>query len=502
MIAIVFPHQLFEKSPLFETHCETYLLIEEYLFFHQYKFHKQKILFHKLTMEYYAEYLKNKGYKVIHWKGKSKEESDIRHVIETYISIDHKEIFMIDPTDNWLEQRVKSSAKKNKLILHQLKSPLFLNSKEDNLIFFKKDKKKFFHATFYKQQRLKYQILINEKNEPVGDKWSFDDANRKKYPKGKTPPVTGFHTINSDHQTVIEVENQFTDHYGVIDPTSVYPTTFHEAKTWLDCFLKERFKDFGEFEDAIVQTELVLNHSLLSPLLNIGLLTPDYVISQILSFSNQNQSIPINSTEGLIRQIIGWREFIRGIYEVKGSEERTKNFFGFHKKIPPSFYDGTTGIPPVDSTIKKILKTGYCHHIERLMVMGNFMLLCEFNPDEVYKWFMELFIDAYDWVMVTNVYGMSQFADGGLMATKPYISSSNYIIKMSNYKRGDWQKTWDGLFWRFMDKHRNIINKNPRLRMLISSFDKMSEDKKNDHLAYAEHFCIHFQLPTRQENLF
>jgi deoxyribodipyrimidine photolyase-related protein len=158
---------------------------------------------------------------------------------------------------------------------------------------------------------------------------------------------------------------------------------------------------------------------------------------------------------------------------------------GVYKK---NFWAGTTGIEPIDSTIKKILETGYCHHIERLMILGNFMLLCEFDPNEVYKWFMELFIDSYDWVMVPNVYGMSQFADGGIMATKPYISGSNYVLKMSNYKKGDWQETWDGLFWRFMHVHRSFFLQNPRLGMLISSFDKMPEQKQKMHLTNADHF--------------
>ncbi|MGY8953273.1 MAG: FAD-binding domain-containing protein, partial [Flavobacteriales bacterium] len=179
-------------------------------------------------------------------------------------------------------------------------------------------------------------------------------------------------------------------------------------------------------------------------------------------------------------------------YESRGSEERTLNFWKFKKKIPASFYDGTTGIPPIDQTIKKVLRTGYCHHIERLMVLGNFMMLCEFDPDEVYRWFMELFIDAYDWVMVTNIYGMSQFADGGLMATKPYISGSNYLMKMSNYKKGEWQDVWDGLFWRFMHTHRDFFLSNPRLRMLIRMFDKMSIEKREKHIINAEAYLQTF----------
>jgi deoxyribodipyrimidine photolyase-related protein len=222
-------------------------------------------------------------------------------------------------------------------------------------------------------------------------------------------------------------------------------------------------------------------------MLNVGLITPDEVISQSLAFAKAH-NIPINSVEGFVRQIIGWREFIRGMYESRGSYERTQNFWKFKRKIPNSFYDGTTGIYPIDQTIKKILQTGYCNHIERLMVVGNFMLLCEFDPDEVYRWFMELFIDSYDWVMVPNVYGMSQFSDGGLMATKPYISGSNYLMKMSNYKKGEWQVIWDGLFWRFMDTHRDFFKKNPRLGMLVSMFDKMPSDKRHKHIQTAEEY--------------
>jgi deoxyribodipyrimidine photolyase-related protein len=225
----------------------------------------------------------------------------------------------------------------------------------------------------------------------------------------------------------------------------------------------------------------------LSPLINSGLLDPKYILHESIEFYKKN-NIPLNSSEGFIRQIIGWREFIRGVYICKGSEERTKNYWGFKRKIPKSFYNGTTGIDPIDDTIKKVNKSGYANHIERLMILGNFMVLCEFDPDEVYRWFMELFIDSYDWVMVPNVYGMSQFADGGLMSTKPYISSSNYIIKMSDYKKGDWSDIWDGLFWSFMDKQREFFKKNPRMRMLISSFDKMDPLKREKLLLNADNY--------------
>jgi len=283
------------------------------------------------------------------------------------------------------------------------------------------------------------------------------------------------------------VDKNFADHYGEINNSFIYPTTFAESRAWLKQFLKNRFEEFGAYEDALVINESILHHSVLTPMLNVGLLTPKEIIDEAVAFTNKN-NIPINSCEGFVRQILGWREFIRGVYIHKGPQERTTNYWKFTRKIPESFWNGTTGILPIDSTIKKVLATGYCHHIERLMVLGNFMLLCEFDPDEVYKWFMELFIDSYDWVMVPNVYGMSQFADGGLMATKPYISGSNYLMKMGDYQKGDWQPTWDGLFWRFMHTHRDFFLKNPRLGMLVKTFDKMPAEKQQVHIQRAEEF--------------
>jgi deoxyribodipyrimidine photolyase-related protein len=329
---------------------------------------------------------------------------------------------------------------------------------------------------------------LEKGDEPVGGKWTFDTDNRKKYPKKKTPPKVTFPAENSfTKEAKNYVEDNFADNYGEISSEFNYPTTYKESREWLKQFLEKRFYEFGDYEDALVADEKILNHSVLTPMLNVGLITPDEIIETTLEFAEEND-VPINSVEGFIRQIIGWREFIRGIYETVGTKERTMNFFGFKRKIPESFWTARTGIEPLDIVIKKVLETGYCHHIERLMVVGNFMLLCEFDPDEVYRWFMELFIDAYDWVMVPNVYGMSQFADGGLFATKPYISGSNYLMKMSDSKKGEWQEVWDGLFWRFMDTHREFFLSNPRLGMLVRMFDKMDAEKKAAHIANAENF--------------
>ena len=366
-------------------------------------------------------------------------------------------------------------------------NPLFINKNEDLSSFFRSDKKKFFQTSFYKQQRLKLDVMmIGDK--PEGGKWTYDDLNREKYPKGKIPPTITYPEKNKIYTEAFNyVNDNFNNNYGKINEEIIYPYNFKLAKEWLNAFLKTRFEEFGPYEDAVVKERSILNHSVLSPLINIGLINPKHLVKSILNYYYQH-NIRINSCEGFIRQIIGWREFIRGVYICKGTEERNKNFWNFKKKIPKSFYDGTTGIEPVDDTIKKINKSAYANHIERLMIVGNFMLLCEFDPDEVYKWFMELFIDSYDWVMVPNVYGMSQFGDGGLMSTKPYISGSSYILKMSNYKKGEWCSIWDSLFWNFIDKQREFFKTNPRMRMLVSSYDRMNIEKKEKLINNAHNF--------------
>ena len=484
-IGIIFPHQLFENNKLLSK-CDTIYMVEEFLFFKQYNFHKQKIILHRASMKFYESYLQSQKINVIYIHSYD-ELSDIRKLIPYLKKKGISKIEYNDTTDYWLEQRIENACKTHKIKATKNSSPLFLNSSEEIATYFA-DKKRMFQTDFYKHQRLNKNILLEKNNKPIGGKWTYDDENRLKYPKGKTPPkITSLKHNNFYEEAIDYTKKYFPNNYGELNTPLVYPTTFEESKKWLKDFFKTRFSEFGLYEDAIVTHEFILNHSVLTPMLNVGLITPKLIIDETLAYASCNE-IPINSLEGFIRQIIGWREFIRAVYELKGREERTKNYWNFKRKIPASFWNGTTGIEPIDSTIKKVLETGYCHHIERLMVLGNFMLLCEFDPDEVYRWFMELFIDAYDWVMVPNVYGMSQFADGGIMATKPYISGSNYLMKMSDYKKGEWQPIWDGLFWRFMHIHRDFFLQNPRLGMLVNTFDKMSDEKKKIHLKNASNF--------------
>lgn len=257
-----------------------------------------------------------------------------------------------------------------------------------------------------------------------------------------------------------------------------------QAQACLNDFLDHRLADFGQYEDAISASETYLFHSVLTSALNTGLLSPQQVIDAALERADE---VPLNSLEGFVRQVIGWREYIRGVYLIHGRRQRTRNFWEHTHPMPAAFYDGTTGIEPVDTVIQRVSKHAYCHHIERLMILGNFMLLCEIHPDAIYQWFMELYIDAYDWVMVPNVYGMSQHADAGLITTKPYISGSSYVLKMSNFRKGPWCAIWDALYWRFVAKHRDFFAANPRMSVMTAQLTKMG-DKLGEHQSTAATF--------------
>jgi deoxyribodipyrimidine photolyase-related protein len=282
------------------------------------------------------------------------------------------------------------------------------------------------------------------------------------------------------------IDKYFDDHPGQIEDIW-FPVNRDQAKLNLKVFLEERIERFGIYEDAMVLENNFLFHSTLSPALNIGLISPDEIIEETLNvFKNNN--IPLNSAEGFIRQIIGWREFIRGIYQEKSEYQRDQNYWKHTKKITNNWYEGTTGILPLDDCIKTTLKDGYHHHIPRLMIISNLMNMCEVNPKVIYDWFMEMYIDSSDWVMVPNVYGMATYSDGGLMSTKPYTCGSNYILKMSNYSRGDWCDVVDGLYWRFTEKHRSFYEKNARLNFLTRTLDRLNPDRKKMIFEKAELF--------------
>ncbi len=491
-VQLVFPHQLFDASALFVEEGAFYI-IESDLFFLQYQFHQQKLLFHRASMKYYADLISQKGGNC-HYIDAHDPHGQIPFLVEWLASRGVKKIKMYDPCDHWLDKQLKNACTKGSIELMYLPSPNFLNN-QSNSVALLGNKKTYFQTSFYTEQRKQRKILLEADGNPVGGQWSYDVENRKKIPKNTTIPELHFFEKNEliDEATDY-VKIKFKNNPGNSEApfntgnkALYYPVTHADAKKAMDLFIAEKIELFGIYEDAMLVSEKTLFHSVLSPLINVGLIQPTDFINALLN-AYKKAGAPINSIEGIVRQIIGWREFVQLTYRKIGSQQRTKNFWGFTKKMPSAFYTGTTGISPIDSSIKKLLESSYNHHIERLMVLGNFMLLCEIRPDDVYQWFMEMYIDAYDWVMVPNVYGMSQFADGGMITTKPYICGSNYLMKMGDFPKGEWQATWDGLFWRFLSKQRAVFTKNPRWAMLLSTWDKMPEEKRATHLNNAEQF--------------
>lgn len=487
---LIYPHQLFRQHPGFESRPRRVLMIEDDLFFgdHVYPvgFHKQKLWLHRSSMKRYQAWLESRGLSVKYLEHDS-DTSSVSKLADVLNVSKSARLEVAELHDDMLERRLRALSERQGIELEILETPMFLNSSKQNHDY-RAGRKRWFMADFYKYQRRRLDVLMDG-DEPQGGQWSFDEDNRKKVPRkllGEIPSLEFSCHDQFDEAARSHVTGRYGTNPGSLDQL-IYPTSHEAAEQWLQSFLVQRFQRFGDYEDAIVQGENWLWHGVLTPMLNIGLLTPRQILDASLDHACHH-NIPLNSLEGFIRQIIGWREFMRATYEDLGVEMRHGNHWGHERSMPNSFYDGTTGIDPIDDVITRVLETGYCHHIERLMILGGFMFLCEIHPDEIYRWFMEMFVDSYDWVMVPNVYAMSQHADGGLITTKPYFSGSSYVRKMSNHPSGEWATTWDGLYWRWICKHADSLAKNPRWAMMCAMARKMDPSKRDAHVLMGDCF--------------
>jgi len=488
-VLLLYPHQLF-RVDLLPKDIDQIVLIEEPLYFgkdQQYPMymHKQKLVFMRASMRrYIEEVLWPAGYQVEYIEfHQMRETGDIVNKI-----VHFEEVIYFDVNDDVLARRIGSaiSGLETKPNVVVLETPNFFLSKQEVSNFMSKKKKASF-ADFYQWQRERFNVLINpDTYKPVGGKLSFDSEPRKRLPKGHELP--SFQVYGSN-DFVTEAKQYVAAHFAE-NPGSVadfpWPTNSQEASDWLDEFLEHRLEHYSTYEDAIDGDAPWVYHSALSVTMNAGLLNPQEVIERALQH-NDKKPVQIASLESFVRQILGWREYTRGVYDKKQVKLRTSNTFGHNRRITADWYKGTTGIPPVDDVIKKVLVRGYAHHVERLMVLGNIMFLCDFHPDDVYRWFNEMFIDAYDWVLVPNVYAMSQYSDGDGIA-KPNISSSNYILKMSHYEKGDWCDIWDGLYWRFVEKNKERFPKKSQMSKAITQLSKLSEERKRIISYRAEDF--------------
>jgi deoxyribodipyrimidine photolyase-related protein len=432
---IILPTQLFEVKylPKYVKDC-TILLWECPWYFNnpKYSFNKKKLILHKASMEYYYDYLKLKKYNV------------------KKVLYDEKIIFdncaMFDPIDYTSLLKIPK--------IHIEESPNFLLTKDDYEKYRKKSDKFFFNS-FYMFGKSILGVIPKVK--------STDKENRKTLTKDQLkklniPKVASLSILDKKYikRGSSYVAKNFKDNYG--DYTDfIFPVTHATCKRWLKYFIEKKFKNFGNYQDFINKDDEYMYHSLLSTSINIGLLTPLDIIDVIVEFKS---SIPINSFEGYIRQLF-WREYQRYtyIYFYSVPKNRNLNYFGNSGKLGDKWYTGKTGIPPVDDAIIKGFSTGYLHHINRLMVVGNFMNLSGISPSQGFKWFMEFSCDSYDWVMCQNVLGMAFFADGGKTMRRPYISSSNYISRMSNYPKGEWNDKLDKVYHDFIKKNRSKLEK-------------------------------------------
>ncbi|MEM7076693.1 MAG: cryptochrome/photolyase family protein [Pseudomonadota bacterium] len=487
---LIFPHQLFAHHPALSAARDRVVLFEDPLFFgdplYPARMHKQKLWLHRATMTRIAHRLREAGHDVT-YVDYTADSNALQILLQRLAAEGVRGIRAADPVDFLAAKRLRRAADRTGLKLVLYDTPGFLNTPRDNARW-TRGRSRWLMADYYKAQRKRLNVLM-QGDLPAGGQWSFDEDNRKKVPKQRLNALPSLPEVAHDpldHAARDWVEARFPDAPGRID-TLLYPTSHAGAEHWLDRFLVERFSLFGDYEDAIVAGENWLWHGVLTPILNIGLLTPRHVLEATLARAAR-VDVPLNSVEGFVRQLIGWREFMRATYDDLGVRMRTGNHWGHHRPMPACLYDGTTGIDPVDDVIARVLDTGYCHHIERLMVLGGFMFLCEIDPHDVYRWFMEMFVDSYDWVMVPNTYAMSQHADGGLITTKPYFSGSNYIRKMSHWAKGDWAEIWDGLYWRFIWTHRKALVANPRWAMTCRAAEQMDSVKMQMHLSRAEVF--------------
>ncbi len=486
---LILGNQLFPewttKAPLKLSSKDRVLMIEDPGIAGRFRYHPSRIHHTFVAMREFRDHLLREKIKVSYFELKDSKDLPFQKRILSELG-EERVIRVAAIPDRSFRAELSAFCSKNRIKLETLPSPQFLCGEEEFRLYLKNSKRPFM-KTFYERERKRLGILVDSKGRPEGGQWSFDVENRKKLPKDyREPSLPVIKPGPHDEEVAILVKKHFHGHPGTLGPRFL-PASRKEALEWLNAFLKERLEDFGPYEDAISKEYSTLNHSLLSPLINLGLLNPKEVVDRATEFGTKHK-IPLASLEGFVRQIIGWREFIFGIDAVFGEKEHETNFFSHHRKLTAAWYDGNTGIPPLDDAIQKADRCAYLHHIERLMIVSNLMLLCQVHPHEVYRWFMEMQIDSYEWVMGPNVFGMGQMSDGGIFATKPYISGSNYILKMSNYQKGPWCEIWDGLYWSFIDRNRSFFSKNPRLSMMVKLLDKMPEARKKELFSQAREF--------------
>lgn len=469
--------QLFHPRYLKDHRSDLFLIVENREQLTAYKYHKHRQVFYISAMRHYAHELKHLDFNLVYMElpetnGLSYEKVLSRVLKESGL----QKVTTFEIEDKELENRLQTFCRENGYELETKTTPLFLNTRSDFKNYLEKTSRPSMKS-FYEEQRRKFKVLMEPNGEPVGGQFRFDDEDQLKWSHASATPKIPISVHDDiDHAVIKLVEREFADHPGEA-LTSWYPVTREAAEQALDDFCKYRLPEFGPYEESLCPKEDFLFHSVLGPLLNVGLLAPDDVINKVLQYAKDNP-VSLNSLESFVRKILGCREYVRGIYQNFNDYQEQSNFWKHHRLPNENWSNAKTGVPPLDDAIEKAVRLGYNHHTERLKILCNMMNLAELQPKKVYDWFMSMHIDSTVWAMGPNVYGMGLHSDGGIFSSNLPICGSNYWMKISTYKKEDWCHEVDGLFWRFVEKHYDFFEKNPRLTIMTKNLERMQSDRK------------------------
>ena len=460
-----------ERSPV--------ILIESSNYVRQRPYHQQKLVLVWSAMRHFAEALKKDNWQVTY-----EIAADFATPLENWIEqYQITQLQITSPCDRPFLKLIQSLDLNCEVVF--LPDNHFLWDK-DEFISWAKSRNRLLMEDFYREGRKRFNILMDGKN-PVGGKWNYDLQNRKPPKKSlQTPEPLTFKPDAVTKEVIDWVKQEKFSNYGKIEPFN-WAVTREQALQVLTYFAEESLPQFGTYQDAMVTGEYTMWHGLISPYLNLGLLEPMEVIDAVETAYYQ-QELPLNSVEGFIRQVMGWREYMHGIYHYQDEEYGQSNWFDHHRPLPEFYWNASkTEMNCLRQTLIQVEEIGYGHHIQRLMVLNNFALIAGVSPQEIENWFHSAFIDAYDWVMQTNVIGMGQFADGGVLASKPYAASANYINKMSDYcgdckykksdRTGDKACPFNFFYWDFLHRHRDRLKSLGRMNLVLSHFKRISNEE-------------------------
>lgn len=467
--------------------------------------HIQKVVAFFLSMRNFAEDIKKAGHKVLYYKISDAENlHDLEKVITKVISENKIEKFEYQLPDEYrLDLQLKNICSNLKIETETFDTEHFYTSRSELTTFFE-GKKILLMENFYRMMRKKHHILM-QGSQPEGNQWNFDKNNRLKY-KGQIPIPSAISFEQNVKEILTEIDNVSITTFGKIDVNKFnWPTSRKACLEQLGYFCENLLIHFGDYEDAMHTNEKFLFHSRLSFAMNSKMLSPKEVIAAVVDFYYDNkEKITISQVEGFVRQVLGWREYIRGIYWKEMPNYGKMNALENYNKLPAFYWSGKTKMNCMQKSISQSLEEAYAHHIQRLMIIGNFSLLTQMHPDEVDAWYLGVYIDAIEWVEMPNTRGMSQYADGGIIATKPYVSSGSYINKMSNYcgecfynvkdKLGEKACPFNSLYWNFLDDKREYFAKNQRMSMMLALLNKMQPEELSKIKEKAQHIIENMDL--------